>query len=178
MRRLSVVAAVLAVALLGLVVAGRPGTTAQDATPGAEEHPLVGAWIIDSEEGTTDPPSITIVSADGTAIDAGADGAIAGVWEATGPRTATLAFVGVFAEEGFAGSYYLRGEFAVDAAGETFEGPYSYTAVGADGTVLESGEDAARGTRLRVPAAAAMGTPLAGFPTWVPESPAAATPAP
>ena len=177
MRRLSIVAVVLAVALLGLAAAGIAGTTAQDATPGAAGHPLVGAWIVDSEAGTADPPSITIASADGTAVDTTADGASAGVWEATGPRTATLTLVGLFEEEGFGGSYFIRAEIEVDAAGETFEGPYAYTVVGADGTVLETGEDTASGTRLHGPAADAVGSPLAGFPTWEPEAPEAATPA-
>jgi len=179
MLRVSVLVSIVAVVLLGLVFTGGRGTTAQDATPAAlAGHPLVGAWIIDSEVGASDPPSITVLGADGTAIDTTAEGASAGTWEATGPRTATLILVGVFEEEGFGGSYFIRADIEVDAAGETFEGPYTYTVVGADGTVLESGADSARGARLRVPAADAMGTPLAGFPTWTPATPEVGTPTP
>ena len=154
------------------------GTSAQDATqPATAGHPLVGAWLVDSDaDDEASPPSVTTLSADGTAVDAGSEGASAGTWEATGPRTATLALVGVFEEEGFAGSYFIRAEVDLDAAGDAFASPYTFTVVAADGTVLETGEVTARATRLRVPAAEAVGTPLAGFPTWTPAVPEAGAP--
>ncbi len=156
----------------------RSGTGAQEATPGAlVGHPLVGAWVVDTEaENPANAPSVTTIGADGIAIDVTADGASAGVWEATGPRTATLTLAGVFEEEGFGGNFFIRAEIEVDAAGEAFESPYTFTVVAADGTVLETGQDTARGTRLRVPAAEAVGTPLAGFPTWTPATPEAGGP--
>lgn len=180
MRRLSVLVVLVTGALVGaLALGGSAGTTAQDATPAATAgHPLVGTWLLDSEvDNEADAPSVTAFAADGTAVDAGSDGASVGTWEATGPRTATLTLVGVFEEEGFGGSFFVRAEIEVDAAGETFATPYTFTVVAADGTVLETGEVTGRGTRLRVPAAGAVGTPLAGFPTWTPATPPAATPA-
>lgn len=179
MHRFLVCVALVAVALVSIVTIGRSvGTNAQEATPGATAgHPLIGTWIIDSDVDTADdPPSVTIVMSDGTAVDTTADGAAAGAWEATGPGTATLTLVGVFQEEGFGGSFYIRADVEVDAAGETFTSPYTFTVVAADGTVLETGQLTARGTRLHVPAAEAVGTPLPGMPTWTPAMPEAATP--
>ncbi len=180
MRRFSVLVSLVAVALLALAAATRPPVMrAQDATPGVTAgHPLVGTWIIDSQvDNATDPPSVTAFGADGIAIDTGADGASAGLWEVTGPRTATLTLAGVFEEEGFGGTFFIRADVEIDEAGETFTSPYTYTVVAADGTVVETGQAMARGTRLRIPAAEAVGTPLAGFPTWTLEMPEAGTPA-
>ncbi len=180
MRRFAVLVSVLTIALLGLAVAGGSavGSAAQDATPAAlAEHPLVGTWIVDTEvDNEADAPSVTVFGADGTVLDASADGATAGTWEATGSSTATVVLVGVFEEEGFGGSYYVRIEIEVDEAGETFEGPYTFTVVAADGTVLETGELMAQGTRLHVPPAEAAGTPLPEIPTWTPATPEAGTP--
>ncbi len=119
---------------------------------------------------------VTVFGADGTAVDTGADGASAGTWEATGPQTATVVLAGFFEEEGFGGSFYVRAEVEVDEAGETFESPYTFTVAAADGTVLETGELMAHGTRLHVPPAEAAGTPLPEVPTWTPATPEAGTP--
>lgn len=179
MRRPLVLVALVAAVLLGVATLGHStGTGAQEATPGATAgHPLVGTWLLDSEvDNAADAPSVTAFAADGTAVDAGVDGASVGTWEATGPRTATLTLVGVFEEEGFGGSFFVRADIEVDEAGETFATPYTFTVVAADGTVLETGEETGRGTRLRVPAAGAVRTPLAGFPTWTPATPEAGAP--
>ena len=180
MRRLMILVSVLTVTLLGLAVAGGAavGSAAQDATPIAlAEHPLVGTWVVDTEVGNeADAPSVTVIGADGTVVDTGVDGASTGTWEATGPRTATVLLLGFFEEEGFGGSYYVRIEVEVDEAGETFEGPYTFTVVTADGTVLETGELMSQGTRLHVPPAEAVGTPLPEVPTWTPATPEAGTP--
>jgi len=188
MRRVSLLGALLVALLVSLVTIGAVaqeatpivgGAQSQDVTPIASPmvgatagHPLVGTWIIDSQaENATDPPSVTAFGADGIAIDVTAEGSSAGTWEATGPRTATLTLAGVFEEEGFGGTFFIRADIEIDEAGESFTSPYSYTVVAADGTVLETGQDTARGTRLRIPAAEAVGTPLAGFPTWTPAEP-------
>ena len=186
MHRSWVPLSVVAVVLLGLVAAGRAGPmTAQDATPAAlAAHPLVGTWVADPDaDNPANPPSVDVFTADGVALSVAAGGAAtAGAWEATGPRTATITFVGVFEEEGFGGTFVVRGEVEVDEAGEAFTAPYSFTAVAADGTVLETGQGTARGTRLPVEPAEAAGTPLAAVPTWLPDvdggTPAAGTPAP
>jgi hypothetical protein len=149
-------------------------------------HPLVGAWVIDvSAEAPGQPqeatvaPNVTVFTDEGIVLNAAPGaGTDVGAWEATGPRTAALTFVGLIQEEGFAGSVVIRATVEVDAAGETFSGPYSYTVVAADGTVADAGRDTSRGVRIPVEPVEAEGTPPAAVPTWTPETPAAATPAP
>jgi hypothetical protein len=178
MRQIVIV--VLVVAFAGLIGSGRvgPRVSAQDAaTPAAAAvHPSVGTWIADSEAGPADAPAIVVVTADGGVISTGTDGAIAGTWEATGPRTSTFLLVGVYEDEGSGGYFFIRGESEVDASGETEMTSYTWTDVAADGTVLDTGQDVSRGTRLVVPPAEGMGMPLPGVPTWTPATPAAGTP--
>jgi hypothetical protein len=184
MRRFSVlvVIGVLAtVAALGLVTAI---ADAQAGTPSAiATHPLVGTWIVDGETGAGDAPTLTSFTADGIVIDTGAGPVLSGTWQATGPRTATFIAVGVVEDEGGGGSFFIRAEIDVDAAGETWTAPYSWTDVAADGTVLETGQDTASGTRLVIPSAETAGASLPGFPIWTPMTseggaPEAATPVP
>lgn len=101
----------------------------------------------------------------------------AGVWTATGARTADYTLIAIFAEDG--GSYFLvRGSITVDAGGDTATGTANATHVAANGTVLDT---QAQGTgtspylRLKVEPQSAAGQPLAGFPTWTPP-PATPTP--
>jgi hypothetical protein len=70
----------------------------------------------------------------------------------------------------------IRGESEVDASGETEMTSYTWTDVAADGTVPDTGQDVSRGTRLSVPPADAVDSPLAGVPTWMPATSATATP--
>ena len=180
MRRTLVLVAFVAAVLVGAVGVGRSlPTTAQDATPGpAAAHPLVGTWIVDPEpDDPTNPPSFDVYMADGTAINVGSEGATAGAWEATGPRTATVTFVGLFGGEGSGSSFFVRANVEVDEAGESFTAPHSFTLVGADGTVLAAAQGgAARGTRVMPEPMEAVGTPPAGLPTWTPATPAAGAP--
>lgn len=185
MRRLVVLVSLVAAVVLGITTIGRSsGTIAQEATPEATAgHPLVGTWILDTD--TADPtnaPSLSVFTSDGTSFDSAADGTNAGVWEATGPRTAAFTLVGVFEEEGFGGSYTARGTIDVTEAGDALTATYSYTGVAFDGTVLTTGEATAEGSRLPLQSAEAVGTPLAEIPTWTPAlaedgATAAATPA-
>lgn len=179
MRRIVIVLLVV-ISFTALIGAGQlsRGTNAQDAaTPAAAGvHPSVGTWIADSEAGPTDAPAIVVVTADGGVISTGTDGALAGTWEATGPRTSTFLLVGVWEDETGGGYFYIRGESEVEASGETEMTSYTWTDVDADGTVLDTGQDVSRGTRLSVPPADAVDSPLAGVPTWMPATSAAATP--
>lgn len=179
-RRRSVLVALVAAALVGAVGAGRSvGTATQQATPAATAgYPLVGMWVVDTEVADpTNPPSFDVYMADGTAISIGHEGATAGVWEATGPRTATLTFAGLFREAGSAASFILRANVEVDEAGESFTASHSFTLVAADGTVLATAQGGtARGTRLHAEPMDAGGKPLPGFPTWTPPTPEAGTP--
>jgi hypothetical protein len=179
MRRM-VIGLLVVVAFAGLFGAGRVslGTAAQDAaTPAAAAiHPSVGTWIVDSQAGPMDPPEVVVNSADGGVVSTGAGGAIAGTWEATGPRTTRFILVVVFEEEGAGGYVVIRGDSEVDASGETMTGSYTWTDVAADGTVGETGQDVTLATRLSVSPADVMEGPLAEVPTWTPAMPEAGTP--
>jgi hypothetical protein len=178
MRRVSVLALVVVLAVAALFAAGAvgPDTAAQeDGTPAAPAgHPAIGTWVLTEED---EAPSITILHDDGTALDVASDGVLAGSWEATGPTTAELTFLGVFEEEGFGATIQIRATIEVEAAGDTFTAPYSFTLVGADGTVLDSGTGVVTATRLPVEAAETAGTPIAAVPTWVPAPPEDGPPA-
>jgi hypothetical protein len=165
MRRFSFLA-VLALALVALAVVGRsPGTAAQDGTPaaGLAGHPLVGTWIVSGPDVT---PAIATFGADGIVVDVEIDTTFAGTWEVTGPQTAATTFGGFYVDSGFGASVIIRATIEVDATGDAFTADYSYTAVGADGTVLDSGTGTVTGTRMGVEPVEAAGTPLAGMPTW------------
>jgi hypothetical protein len=166
---------------LGLALAATTHhASAQDATPTAMvSHPIVGTWIVDrNPDDTADAPTLNVISADGTITDPVMG--VAGVWQATGPRTLNFTLVGITVETlagGGAGSYaVIRGTGEVDDAGETLTGSASVTIVAADGTVLASLKGTNRAIRLHVEPEDAGGTPLAGFPAWTPATPTPATP--
>jgi hypothetical protein len=175
MHRRTVVAAAIPGALASAAAVGRfdPVRAAQDATPTAmASHPFVGTWIIGDPTGGE--PTTNIITADGGLIDPTVGAA--GVWTATGERTADFTLIAIFAEDG--GSYFLvRGSIEVDAGGDTATGTANATHVAANGTVLDK---QAQGTgispyvRLKVEPQRAAGQPLAGFPAWTPS----ATPTP
>ncbi len=170
-------ALIAGLALVGVLSSGlaHRGAVAQDATPVAMAgHPLVGTWIVDPEPNNpANVPSLVSFTADGIVIDPVAG--FAGSWEATGPQTATLTLIGI---DEAAGSYLIiRSIVEVDAAADTINGPDTVTIVGADGTVLATVEETGRLTRLPAQSGE-VGTPLAGFPTWIPATTAAGTPAP
>jgi hypothetical protein len=157
---------------------------AQDATPAAMAgHPLVGTWIIDRNPADpTEMPTTQVLTADGGLIDPSVGAA--GVWTATGERTADFTLIAIFAEDrpaiGVAvggGSYFLvRGSITVDAGGDTGTATISQTHVAPDGTVLDQlAEGTSTYLRLKVEPQDAVGQPLAGFPAWMPQ---AATPTP
>ena len=148
---------------------------AQEATPDAmASHPFVGTWIISDPADPTGMPTTNIITADGGLIDPTIGAA--GVWTATGERTADFTLIALFAEGG--GSYYLvRGSITVDAGGDTATNTSSETHVAPDGTILDQREQTtATYVRLKVEPQDAVGQPMPGFPTWTPQ--AAATPAP
>jgi len=158
---------------LGLALATRPAA-AQDATPAAMAgHPLVGTWIVDPEpDNPANVPSLVTYSSDGIVIDPVAG--FAGSWEPTGPTTAVFTLSGI-PGDGSGGYIAIRGPIEIDEATDTTTGPYTVTIVGADGTVQATVEGTGRAIRL--PAQSGEpGMPLAGFPTWTPASPTAATP--
>ncbi len=179
MRRSSILVALVLALLVGAVGVGRSvGTATQQATATTTGHPLVGTWMVDPEvDDPTNPPSFDVYMADGTAINVGSEGATAGAWEATGPRTATLTFAGLMKEAAPGTSFILRANIEVDESGESLTGPHSFTLVAADGTILAGVQGGiARGTRFHAEPLEAVGKTLPGFPTWTPATPAMGTP--
>ena len=161
---------------LGLALAATTRqASAQEATPAAMAgHPLVGTWIFDKDiANPSELPSVVVFTADGGLLDP-SEG-VAGAWQATGPRSAAWTLVD-FLTEGPAGYVVVRSTAEIDEGGDALAGPYSFTVVAADGTVLASGEASSTAVRLPIEPIEAGGTPLAGFPTWTPAPPADATP--
>ena len=82
----------------GALAVGRT-TRAQETTPDAMAgHPLVGTWIVDRNP--ADPsgmPTTNIITADGGLIDPSVGAA--GVWAATGERTADFTLIALFERE-------------------------------------------------------------------------------
>jgi hypothetical protein len=167
-------------AALGGISAGAAavglGTTsrvaAQDAQSEMAGHPFVGTWVVYDPADSAGMPTTNIITADGGLIDPTIGAA--GVWTATGGRTADFTLIALLGEDG--GSYFLvRGSITVDAGGDTASNTASATHVAPDGTVLdEMAESTSTYLRLRVEPQDAVGQPLAGFPAWTPQ--AAATP--
>jgi hypothetical protein len=161
-------------AALALTATARQAS-AQDATPaGTAGHPIVGTWIIDRNTTTTvEVPVVVVFTGDGGFIDPGQG--VAGVWEPTGPRSAAMTII-PFVDGGAGGYGVVRATWDVDEGGDVMSGPAVVTIVTPDGTVVAKDELTSRATRLRVDPMANGGQALAGFPTWTPAPPAAATP--
>jgi hypothetical protein len=146
----------LVVMLGGLVAFGRPALDAgaQDSTDSLAGHPLVGAWLLDTDtEDSEDTLTPVLFSSDGTYLQVDEDGSAIGVWEATGERTANLTIL--FFDEG--GSYKVRAMIEADETGDELSGSYTFEPT-LDGESLgEFGPNSAAGTRIPVEA---MGEPV------------------
>jgi hypothetical protein len=178
MRRVFVVLAVCTCAL-SLLLAGswRLGAIAQEGTPDAAAHPVVGTWReIAMTEGAPPLHLTTVFTSDGTIIGAGAPafpsepgvvtfiGPGTGVWEATGPNSVAYTVDLMLADaEGMpAGRLTVHGTREVSADGQTFTGDYTNVISAPDGTVLFSIPGVDEGTRLTVetmPVASPEATP-------------------
>lgn len=135
-------------------------------------HPLVGTWIVDRNPADpTEMPTTNVLTADGGLTDPSVGAA--GVWAATGERTADFTLIAIFAE---LDSYFLvRGTIEIDETGDNATATASQTHVASDGTILDTSEEGISNyIRLRIEPSDAVGQPLAGFPTWAPAP--AATP--
>ena len=170
MRRSALPVVLLAALLLGVVfVAGRPAAPvhAQSGTPvpTTAGHPLVGAWLLDTDvSDPTNPPSLAVFTSDGIYQQTNADGTDGyGVWTATGPQTANVTIVFNNQEKGaFAGSTKVRASVTLDGSQTSFTAPYTLEFTSPDGKSSgELGPAIARGTRIE---AETMGTPVGTIP--------------
>ena len=178
MRRNLILGAVV-VALVGVSGIGtsRLSTAAQDTTPTMEEHPFVGTWVVDTISASeNDSPEIAVVTADGGVIGQGANRVAGGRWQAIDEQTVELTLVTVFEQEGVGGYVVVRGPHTVDETGDAWTCECTFTVVGADGTVLDSGSAPASGRRLPLQGMDLVGQALDEVPVWAPLQPEA-TPA-
>lgn len=176
MRRFSLVLLIAAFVAFGGATNSPGATSAQDASPTAlAEHPLVGTWLFDTDLGSqADPPELGVFTSDGIFVGLGSSES-AGSWVASDPRTGALTLISRFDEDG-GGYAVIRGPHVIDATGQTWTCDCTYTIVAADGTILDAGRSSSQGVRIPVEPAEAMGTALAGAPTWSPAPAAIPTP--
>lgn len=169
-------------ALLVLTAIGGGGLAASDLDtgPAAANHPLVGTWIVDTvSAGENDSPEISVVTSDGGVIGQGANRVAAGRWQPIDDHAAELTLVSVFEKDGVGRYVIVRGTHTVDETGDAWTCACTFTVVGADGTVLDSGSAPANGRRLPLQGENLVGQPLAEVQAWVPLQPETApTPAP
>jgi hypothetical protein len=168
MRRVSLLfaaALVFGALVLGIATVS-PGVSAQDDIAEAG-HPLVGTWILSDPAST---PSLVTFTSDGTLTDLElAGGTGLGAWEATGPQTAAATLIIAISVPEFSATIQVNATFEIDTSGDAGTFAYSYTAVGADGTVFETYTDGSGTiTRLPIQPLEAAGTPMPEIPTWNP----------
>ena len=184
MRRVSLLVSLVAVVLLGLVaIRQAPTITAQDATPIAAGHPLVGAWRLDTDAvDPANPLSLAVFSSDGTYTEAAVDGFGVGVWTPTGPTSAALTIIEQSPGDGSQPAIHntVRGTVEVAPDGQSFTATYTLQFNPNEMPMMPTGElgpGTATGTRITVEPmgtavsgladafAAAFGSPPAGTPT-------------
>jgi hypothetical protein len=166
MKRVSILAVLTTVVVLGLVVVTHaPRIGAQDTE--MAEHPLVGTWLLDTDaDDPTNAPTLGIFTADGIYAQVEADGAVGmGSWHATGPNMAEMTFHGLFgAEEGeFFGMATIRSAIEVASDGQSLTATFTLEFTDPDGTSSgEYGPGNVTGTKVVVEP---MGTPVGPLET-------------
>jgi hypothetical protein len=184
MRRISVLHSVPAVALVGLLAAGRaPATTTQDATPPAGGAGVVGSWrvVVGGVSGRTYPALITF-AADGTmtvseppVLPAPPGAPYAqlrfsgghGAWASSGERAAAITFDLLAADEtgNPLGAFTVRGTVEVDMDGRRWDGGWDAVVTDPAGNVGPAFAGTFSGTRITVeppgtPPPTGAGTPM------------------
>lgn len=162
MRRFSVIALLLVV--LGGSIALTAGAGAQDATKAAAMtgHPLVGAWLLNTDVDTPGSIQDTLASfsVDGVYTQVDADGSVGiGSWTATGPTTADMTFHGLSSGDDGEGLFVftVRAAIEVAADGQTLTATYTLELTMPDGTSSgQYGPGKVAGTRIGIEP---MGTP-------------------
>jgi hypothetical protein len=155
---------------IGLALATASGQAgAQEASPSSMvTHPLVGTWIVNRDPTSEiDAPSIVVFTSDGGVLDPSLN--VAGVWRATGPRSAEWTLV-VLIQMGAGGYAAVRTAGELDEGDNTMDPFGSVTIVSPDGTVIATSRGHSHYNRLQVETIEDESKPLAGFPTWMPEA--------
>ena len=126
MRRSTSTIAILAGMALALGVMG-PGVAAQDE---ADDHPLVGAWVVDPSPSEGEVPvEVMAFHPDGILVEVNPDTGAIGLWEPTGERGAELKFMVPFSDpesEDLSGLMTIRASLEVSEDGQTFSGTYTF----------------------------------------------------
>jgi hypothetical protein len=160
----------VALTLVALMALASPGV-AKEAKKAAV-HPVVGAWVLDTDiQDPDNPPATAMFSSDGTYIQTDGTGTAIGAWKPTGPSTADLTFI-FYQNDSDAGLVTGKLRASIDVAddGQALSATYTGEFVLPDGTSTQQlGPGTASGTRLAVEP---MGTPVG--PLTPPEPPAAA----
>jgi hypothetical protein len=161
MRRISIVVASLAAAILALGLMPL-GASAQNESPPATGQGFVGAWRLTSENPSGTSQSLLTLMGDGTvvfsprpAVPAGEPPVVFistghGTWEPTGPDTAAASFT-VFLTDGEGNFLWVvtdSVEMTLGPGGDTWSGPYTSTTADPSGTVLGSSPGEAAATRI------------------------------
>jgi hypothetical protein len=147
MRRLASTAIVMATLLLA-TLATAPGVSAQ----ATDEHPAVGAWLIDaSPDDTTDPLELTTIAPGGIITVAAPDGTGYGSWAATGERSLDATFLSPQQDPEcgcLVGYGTIRTSVEVAADGQSFAGTYTieFPAAMAEAMGLPLGQQVGPGT--------------------------------
>lgn len=168
----------LGLALTGIVwMGGASGARgAQESTPAASaSHPIVGAWVVDTVSASpVDSPEIGIFMPNGSIAGLGANRVAGGSWEVIDERSVMLTLVTVSDLAGVGSYAIVRGPHTVDESGNAWTCACTFTVVGADGVVIDSGEAPANALRVPVQGTEITGMALDEVPFWQP-SPATPT---
>jgi hypothetical protein len=177
--RLRVTIPIVLMALLLGTVAAAPGVSAQ----ATDEHPAVGAWLIDPTPGDTpDPPELVAIAPGGILTNAAPDGAGYGSWAATGDQSADATFLVPIndPEAGFVGYLTIRTSIEVAEDGQSFSGTYTIEPPAAMAEAMgvpvgQLGPGTVTGQRIAVEP---MSEPVGPLPAEPGPEPAASPPTP
>jgi hypothetical protein len=120
-------------------------------------HPLVGTWfLVSSSANPTEAHDLFILHADGTYIEANADGSVRlGVWQATSPTTATLTIEAYSRDEAGAsqGGIIIRLTITLKPDGNSYTAEGTIELIAPDGSMRgQAGPARGEATRMVVEA--------------------------